>query len=88
MHGTVMYKVPILRRLNGFDESLRRCEKMYDLLLRLSENYLEDLSCQAGAGRQADGATETCDFHEIRPETSRSPQAAAPGHCQFRPKAA
>ena len=38
MHGTVLYKTHILKRLKGFDESLQRCED-YDLYLRLSKDY-------------------------------------------------
>lgn len=38
MHGTVMYDVGILRRANGFDETLPCCED-YDLYLRLARDY-------------------------------------------------
>ena len=38
MHGTVMYKTEILRRVGGFDESLQSCED-YDVYLRLTLNY-------------------------------------------------
>jgi glycosyltransferase involved in cell wall biosynthesis len=38
MHGTVMYRAEILRKLGGFDESLPCCED-YDVYLRVAQIY-------------------------------------------------
>jgi glycosyltransferase involved in cell wall biosynthesis len=38
MHATVLYRCDCLNEVNGFDESLRRCED-YDLYLRFAQRY-------------------------------------------------
>ena len=76
------------RRRAGMEEPLRDLDRLQQVRIRHRGNDwvvrtnvakpIADLSARPhrdAAARQADGATETRTPHEIRPETSRAPQA-------------
>jgi GT2 family glycosyltransferase len=78
MHGTVMYRLDVLRALGGFDEGLRRCED-YDLYLRLARSYPIAVHSEIIAQYRCHGRNMSSDAQEML-------RGALAVHERYRPK--